>query len=269
MKLAISNIAWKVEEELEISSLMQELGVRVVEIAPGKISSDFTQIGAQDLLKYRLFWNNKNIEICAMQSLLYGHPEMRVFFDSISREKTLRHLKLCADIGEKLGANALVFGSPKNRLIPNDCDHMEIAEEFFDDIGQYCKRKGSAFCLEPNPPEYGANFLCHTKDAIDFVRKVDNDGLKVNIDTGTIIMNQEDYKEILDYGLAYAGHVHISEPFLNPIDKNREIYKNIIEILNEFDYSGCVSIEMKADSKRQNIGTVRDVLKYICSLFIQ
>lgn len=269
MKLAISNIAWEVEEELEISSLMQELGVGGVEIAPSKISSEITQIGAQDLLKYKMFWNNKKIEICAMQSLLYGHPEMRIFFDSISREKTLRHLKLCADIGEKLGAKALVFGSPKNRLIPSDCDHIDIAEEFFDDIGQYCKGKGSAFCLEPNPPEYGTNFLCHTKDAIDFVREVDNDGLKVNIDTGTIIMNQEDYKEILDHGLAYAGHVHISEPFLNPIDKNRKIYKNIIEILNEFDYSGCISIEMKANSKRQNIGAVMAVLKDISSLIGQ
>jgi D-psicose/D-tagatose/L-ribulose 3-epimerase len=267
MKLAISNIAWEVEEEHDISCIMRELGVDGVEIAPSKISSDITQIGAQDLLNYKNFWNNKDIEIIAMQSLLYGHPEMRIFFDSTSREKTLHHLQLCADIGEKLGVKALVFGSPKNRFIPSDYDYMDAAKEFFDDIGRYCKRKGSAFCLEPNPMEYGANFLCHTKDAINFVKEVDNDGLKVNIDTGTIIMNQEDYKEILDYGLAYTGHVHISEPFLNPIDRSRDIYKNVINQLNEFDYSGCISIEMKANSQKQNIEAVKGVLKDIRPLF--
>jgi len=267
MKLAISNIAWEAEEEHEISCLMQELRVCGVEIAPSKISSDITQIGAQDLLKYKIFWNKRNIEIIAMQSLLYGHPEMRIFFDSNSRELTLRHLQLCADIGEKLGVKALVFGSPKNRFIPNDCNYMDTAKEFFDDIGRYCKRKGSAFCLEPNPKEYGANFLCHTKDAIDFVKEVDNEGLKVNLDTGTIIMNQEDYKQILNYGLAYTGHVHISEPFLNPIDMNRDIYKNIINRLNDFDYSGCISIEMKPNSQKQNIEAVKGVLKDIRPLF--
>lgn len=269
MKLAISNIAWEGEEEHEISHLMQELGICGVEIAPSKISSDITQIDAQDLLNYKNFWNNKHIEIIAMQSLLYGHPEMRIFFDSTSREKTLHHLQLCADIGEKLGVKALVFGSPKNRFIPDDYDYMDTAKEFFEDIGRYCKRKGSAFCLEPNPTEYGANFLCRTKDAITFVREVDNEGLKVNIDIGTIIMNREDYRDILNYGLAYTGHVHISEPFLNPIDTDRDIYKNIINLLNDFDYSGCVSIEMKSTFQKQNIETVKGVLKDICHLFSQ
>jgi sugar phosphate isomerase/epimerase len=267
MKLAISNIAWEVEEEHEISCIMQELGVEGVEIAPSKISSDITRIGAQDIWKYKTFWDNKSIEIVAMQSLLYGHPEMRIFFDSSSREKTLFHLQLCADIGEKLGVKALVFGSPKNRFIPNNYDYMDVAKEFFDDIGRYCKRKGSVFCMEPNPTEYGANFLCRTKDAINFVKEVDNEGLKVNIDTGTIIMNQEDYKEILNYGRTYIGHVHISEPFLNLIDKSRDIYKSIINRLNELDYSGYVSIEMKANPQKQNIESVKGVLKDIHPLF--
>ncbi len=267
MKLAISNIAWEAEEEHEISCIMQELGVGGAEIAPSKISSDITRISANELRDYKSFWNNKHIDIVAMQSLLYGHSEMRLFFDSISREKTLGHLQLCADIGAELGVKALVFGSPKNRIIPADYDYMGDAKEFFDKIGRYCTRKGSVFCMEPNPSEYGTNFLCNTRDAISFVREVDNKGLKVNIDTGTIIANNEDYKEILDDGWDYIGHVHISEPFLNLIDRSRCIYKDLINSLSERNYLEYVSIEMKANPKKQNIEAVKGVLKDISLLF--
>ena len=269
MKLSISNIAWNNSEEEYIASLMQQIGIKGIEIAPSKILPNFAKLKNVDIIKYKDFWQNKGVEIVAMQSLLYGHPEMKIFYDKTTRENTLEHLKLCVDIGEKLGAKALVFGSPKNRYIPdNSIDFEDTAIEFFDLIGTYCYEKGIVFCMEPNPKEYGANFICNTEEALDFVKTVNNEGLKMNIDTGTIIANNEDYKRFLKEALAYAGHIHISEPFLNPIDPNRIIYKELADILRRFNYSKNISIEMKPLSENDNAENVRNTLISMSQLYI-
>jgi sugar phosphate isomerase/epimerase len=269
MKLSISNIAWGIKEDENIASLMQQTEIKGLEIAPSKIVSEFSKINGIDVIKYKDYWLSKDIEIVAMQSLLFGHPEMTIFYDEMSRENTFNHLKFCIDVGKMLGAKAFVFGSPKNRYIPTESKIIakDIANEFFDRVGTYCHKNGVVLCLEPNPGEYGANFLCSTKDAFDFVQEVDNRGLMINIDTGTMIMNNEDYKEIMRTSLDYAGHIHISEPFLNPIDPNRSIYNELANILKYSNYSGSVSIEMKALTEDNNVENVRKALIFIKKIF--
>ena len=269
MKLSISNIAWGIKEDENIASLMQQMEIKGLEIAPSKIVSDFSQINDIEVIKYKDYWLSKDIEIVAMQSLLFGHPEMTIFYDEMSRENTFNHLRFCIDIGKMLGARAFVFGSPKNRYIPTESKKTskDTAIEFFDRIGKYCHKNEVAFCLEPNPVEYGANFLCNTNEALDFVQEVDNRGLMINIDTGTMIMNNEDYREIMTKSLAYAGHIHISEPFLNPIEPSRGIYNEIADILKESDYSESISIEMKALSEVDNAENVENALIFTKKLF--
>lgn len=269
MKLSISNIAWDIKEEENIASLMQQMEIKGLEIAPSKIVSDISKINEIDIIRYKDYWLSKDIEIVAMQSLLFDHPEMTIFYDEMSRENTFNYLKFCIDIGKMLGAKAFVFGSPKNRYIPIESKKISegIANEFFDRVGTYCHKEGAVFCLEPNPGEYGANFLCSTKDTLDFVKEVDNRGLMINIDTGTMIMNNEDCNEIIRTSLDYAGHIHISEPFLNPIDHNRGIYNELANILKYSDYSESISIEMKALSSDNNAENVKKALIFIKNLF--
>lgn len=269
MRLSISNIAWENQENDIIASFMQKIGIKGLEVAPAKIASDLYKTDDVDVKKYKNYWRSKDIDIVAMQSLLFGHPEMKIFYDELSRENTFNYLKICIDIGKMLGAEAFVFGSPKNRYIPVASKRMskDIAIEFFDKVGNYCHNNKVAFCLEPNPVEYGTNFLCNTKEALDFVKEVDNRGLMVNFDTGTMIMNNEDYGNIMEKSLDYAGHIHISEPFLNPIDPCRRIYAEIADMIRESDYSGRISIEMKALSQDDNAKNVEKALIFVKKLF--
>ncbi len=154
-----------------------------MEITPGKLLHE--KINKEEVFKYKHFWNKKGIEIVAMQALLYGHPELKIFEDEKTREKTLEHFKKCIDLGALLGIKALVFGSPKNRNIPDQAkkDHRKIAMDFFDRIGTYASSKKIFFCIEPNPKEYGTNFICTTQEAFNFVRALDNTGIKINVVT--------------------------------------------------------------------------------------
>lgn len=265
--LAVSNIAWEREEDNLIYDMMISNGFKGLEIAPTKIKAKLDEITKNDIRTFKASCNSRGISIVAMQSLLFGRPDLKVFEED--NEKTLEYLKTCVDIGRELGAKALVFGSPKNRVIPESKlnRYIGIAMDFFNQIGSYSRANGMTFCLEPNPREYGTNFICTTEEAIDFVRSVDNEGLKVNIDTGTIITNDEDYKKILTGAIPHVGHFHVSEPFLCPINTERKLHGELSRILGEESYTGSVSIEMKSVDGPGNADNIRNVLEGVRKIY--
>ena len=53
MKIAISNIAWQIEEEPAIANLLQQLNIKGVEIAPTKIWQNPLTTTDAEIKKYR------------------------------------------------------------------------------------------------------------------------------------------------------------------------------------------------------------------------
>jgi D-psicose/D-tagatose/L-ribulose 3-epimerase len=194
---------------------------------------------------------------------------MKIFEDTFSRVKTLNHLMDCISLGEKLGARVVVFGSPNNRRIPDNklSEYSGIAQDFFTELGDFAAKKNTYFCIEPNPKEYGTNFLCETQETIDFLKMIDNKGLKLNFDTGTCILNKENYKKILPDAIQYMGHFHISEPYLAPINQESKIHPDLAEILLCENYKGTVSIEMKSISPVDNFTNVETAVRYVSDIY--
>lgn len=267
--LSISNIAWLAYENSEVLQLMNANGFSGLEIAPTSIWSNVVDVAKKDIFAFKEHVNENGIDIVAMQSLLYGHPEMTIFNEREARNLTLTHLKKCIDLGVELGVSAYVFGSPKNRCIPaqKGPEYQRIAFDFFNNLGDYAYENGGVLCIEPNPESYGTNFINSTVEALKFVKLIDNPGLKINVDTGTIIENREDYYNILKGSMDYIGHVHVSEPFLNPIDKTRSEHSGLAMLLKTQGYCRYVSIEMKKVSETSCISNVKDALDYISKLY--
>jgi sugar phosphate isomerase/epimerase len=268
-RLSISNIAWPAHENSTVLQLMKAKGFSGLEIAPTSIWSNIIDVPKKDIAAFKEGINENGIDVIAMQSLLYGHPEMTIFNDREARNLTLVHLKKCIDLGAELGVNAYVFGSPKNRCIPAQAgpEYQETAIDFFNTIGDYAYDNGGILCIEPNPASYGTNFINSTVQALKFAKLINNPGLKINVDTGTIIENREDYHSILQGSMDYVGHVHVSEPFLNPIDRTRPEHKGLSSLLKTEGYSRYVSIEMKKVSETSCIHNVQDAVNYLSELY--
>ena len=121
-----------------------------------------------------------------------------------ARPKQLRSVTRMA---AALGAGAMVFGSPRNRLredMPVDVAER-IAAEFFGELGAYAAERGLALCLEANAPAYGCDFICRTKDAVALVRRVDHPGLPC---TGRYVDHGHEWGGLSDgdrYGFAVRG----------------------------------------------------------------
>ena len=88
------------------------------------------------------------------------------------------------------------------------------------------------------------------------------DGIKVNVDFGTIIENRENIETIFD-NINLVNHIHISEPNLLKIEERKE-HKELAKFLKSIDYDKYVSIEMK---QTESINNIINVIKYVKEIF--
>lgn len=265
MKLAISNIAWDRSEEATAAELLTELGVGQVEIAPTKAWDSPLEATAADIAAYRAWWEERGMQIVAMQSLNYGHPEFQIFQDAAVRGKFLKYLQDITILGAQLGAKVMVFGSPKNRLVgelPAD-DAQAIAIEFFTALGRTAADHGAAFCIEPNPTAYGCDFVTDSRSGIELVKAVNHPGFGLHLDAAGLTLAGDDPREVIPAAMPFLRHFHLSEPFLEEVGPGKVDHEAIAATLKAEGYANIVSIEMKPGEAGTNVPRTRRAVEYI------
>lgn len=222
-KLSISNIAWDVKDDLKIAQILNKHDVKYIDLAPSKYFKDFKDASITEIKQVKDAWRKQDISIYGMQSLMFGTKDLNLFADNLVQSVMLDHLSSVCRIGELLDARYLVFGSPKNR----DCSVVEddkregIALDFFYRLGEIAKHYNVKICLEPNPKLYGANFLTTTKDTFDFVRKLNHPNIRMQLDTGTMLVNHE-AASVIEHVKDMIGHVHLSQKNLTALGDSCE-----------------------------------------------
>lgn len=261
MRLSISNIAWEQNLDEQMYELMQLLSYNYLEIAPTRIFPEnpydkITEAGhwAQNLIA------NYGITVSSMQSIWFGRSE-NIFKSEHDRQILIDYTKKAIEFAESINCQNLVFGCPKNRILPDNID-ADIAIPFLKIIGDYAYEHNTIIGLEANPTIYNTNYINNTSSAIKLISLVKSSGFKLNLDIGTMIANNEDI-ELIENNVNLINHVHISEPYLEKI-QNRILHNNIAALLSKNNYNGCVSIEMK---KGCSVSELIEIMKYVKSLF--
>lgn len=265
LNLAISNIAWSSIDKLKVYKLLQEIGISAIECAPSLLvesknpydNIERAYFEKEIALQYGL-------KIVSIQSITFGYENLNLFKSKKNRNNFINHMFNVVDFASVLGAKSIVFGSPKNRFIPDYIkeDYKKIAIDFFNEVGNYAYSKNCLINIEPNPVIYQTNFINTHIEAIMLLNDCNSKGLSMNFDTGTILENKENI--IIDDSIVKSiGHVHISEPQLNPIELRSEFHSRIISDLKSFNYDGYVSVEMRNTGKDDNIVVLSEILKYL------
>ncbi len=257
MKLAVSNIGFTKEDEPEIYEFLNKLNYTGLEIAPTRI---FENNPYEHKSEFKNFCENLkqqyNLQVCSMQSIWYGVTQS-IFGTKSDINFLIEYTKKAIDFASEGKCKNLVFGCPKNRNMPVGAN-ISDAEDFFWQISEYAYSKGCFIALEANPEIYGTNFINTTKQAFNFRNTINSKGLSVNVDLGTIINNNESLNEIVK-NIENVSHIHISEPYLKPIE-NRQIHSE----LKILQYNGYISIEM---GKTDDIECFKKCSYYISNLF--
>lgn len=258
MRLAASQIGWEPQEEQEALDILRKRGFGALEIAPTRVAGenpyDDPQAAADFAAGMRRAYD---LAICSMQSIWYGQ-QGSIF--GPERDRLLDYTKKAVRFAEAAGCCNLVFGCPKNRVLPEGKTPQD-AVPFFKELGDYAHSHGAVLALEANPPLYGTNFINTTQDAFAMVEQVDSPGFLVNLDVGTMVENGETV-ESLRGRINLVHHVHISEPNLVRVEA-RALHGQLAALLKEEGYAGCVSIEMKA----QPLAVLDEVAAYVAEVF--
>lgn len=257
MNLSISNIAWSEEYDNEMYNFLDLNGITGIEIAPTRIFPKNPYDTLKEANNYAKTLKEKyGLTICSMQSIWFGCTQ-KIFESIAEREFLIDYTKRAVLFAEEIRCPNLVFGCPKNRVMPDNCD-LSVAYDFFRIIGDFAHKHHTVIAIEPNPPIYNTNFINTTEEAFDFCKRVNSKGIMVNVDLGTCIYYGESIELLYKY-LNMINHIHISEPMLAPI-KKRQLHND----LRKLDYNKFFSIEM---SNQHDADLVKEKIRYIKEVF--
>jgi sugar phosphate isomerase/epimerase len=262
LRLAVSNIAWDPADDDAIAAILRREHAGGVEIAPTKWRERPFDASPSDVAEYRRAWEDRGLEIVSLQALLFGRPDLQLFGTEASRAAMSDYLRRVIDFAATLGAYALVFGSPKNRIrgTLSATEATAIATDFFRDLGAHAHAQRTAICIEANPPAYGCDFITTTREAVDLCRAIDHPGVRVNADLGGMTISGESPAETLPLARDVIGHFHASEPHLAELGAGAD-HASAASGLASINYDGWISIEMRAVGGDGNVAAVDRALR--------
>ncbi len=269
MRVSISNIAWKNEEEAAVAGLLQEKGITGVDVAYTKYWASPADASHEALQKYRQFWSSRGIQIIGMQSLIYGRPDLMLFGDPAVREQMAQYLQAVLRLAGQLGACPLVFGSPKNRLKGDlsEAEAVDSAAVFFASLADTAQHENVILCIEPNPAAYNCDFVRTTASALELVKRVNHPHFRLHLDAAIMSMNGEDIEPALESAAEVLAHFHVSEPQLGVVGEGAVDHPRFAAALRRIGYQGWVAIEMRSGWKSPDINAISPALDYTLKVY--
>lgn len=256
MKLAVSNIAWPASDRDAAYGILAQAGFNGLEIAPGLFLAGAadpfapTEAEADAALAPM---RDAGLTLVSMQSLLFGVSGAALFEGDEPRARLVSAIERAIGLANRLQIPNLVFGSPRQRVFPDNMaaeDALCQAVDVFRHLGERAHAAGTRIAMEPNGRAYGTNFLTRVEAAEAFVRQVDHPGVVLNFDIGALHMEGdfEHVETIAAQALDTIGHVHVSEPNLAPAPADPAQAARAIQALHTVGYAGWYSIEMAASA---------------------
>ena len=268
VEIAVSNIAWDPIIDDAVIEMLQSAKISKIEIAPRASFDNIDQITTADIDKYHEKWTKKGIETIAMQALLFGTSGFNIFAEESVQSDMITYLDKVAMLSQNIGSSRLVFGSPKNRRL-NGLDIEEgkrLYTRFFNKLGDVGAKRNCIFCIEPNPIEYGADFMTDSESTSKVVRELNHPNIMMQFDSGAMIMNREEFDKTIDKNFPLYGHFHLSMPHLKPINKIIEL-SQLADMLMKKNSKLDLSIEMKKVDQNAQLDQLAESIRIAKNLF--
>ncbi len=254
MKLAVSNIAWAVQDRDAAYALLRAHAIDGLEIAPGLFLDGAADVFAPtpaECARAMAPLRAAGLRLVSMQALLFGVQGAALFGDTAARAAFMAGMHRAIALAGALGIPHMVFGSPRQRVIPGGMTSAvadAIAQDVFDRLGDAAQAAGTRLGVEFNPVAYGTNFLNTAAAAADFAARLNHPGVGLVLDVGAMQMNG-DFGSVAAFCAVHApliSHVHLSAPALAPAPDTAQTAMTVFAALQQTAYQGWYSVEMKA-----------------------
>jgi sugar phosphate isomerase/epimerase len=173
MHLAVSNVALPAFDHLPFFSRMRDLGVEAVEISPSRTWPD-PEFGVTStvLSAYRKALAGAGLKVVGLHDLLDDRPDLDMFGDDRTSERTADYLVRLSEICRDLGGRTLVWGPRWRRSLPVRTAWRQC-REFLEALLPRIEPHGTVLCFAPTGLSHGD--LCPTaKDCYLLTNAIDH-----------------------------------------------------------------------------------------------
>lgn len=238
-KLVVSNICIKDISQFQFSCILKLFGIQNVQLAPTTLIDNWDKLPNMSL---EVFTNN-DINVYSFQSITYGLNELNIFHPN-TNELLINHLKRVVDYGILNNIKVFVFGCPRNRkILKVDETNDEIFCNFFKKLGEYIGNHKLTICVEPNSKQYGCNYINTIKEAGELVKKINNKNIKMMVDIGNAMMENDDVNDIYEYkDIIY--NIDVAQEKMLDFRQVKKQHKDFIKLLKDIKYTNKINLEM-------------------------
>ena len=260
MRIAVSNIAWTATEDEDVERSLFEAGVDALEAAPSRLFADPDLVSDSEIDGIRKRLGSRRLDLVAFQSLLFGRPDATLFGAAGERRAFVERLTAMIVLAERMVVPRLVLGSPRNRrLAPgmSVADAVAVAVPVFVQLAERAQEAGTELCIEPNPAQYGCDFVTTPEEGMALVEAVDAPGFGLHLDTAGAVLAGADPVAAIERWGPLIRHLHVSAPDLGEIEDDIVPHHEIAGALRRSGYTGVVSIEMRSAGVADDAERVR------------
>ncbi|RLE61536.1 MAG: sugar phosphate isomerase/epimerase [Thermoprotei archaeon] len=247
MKFSICNELFKDMSFREICSIISEIGYHGIEIAPFTLCEDVRQLDMDNRIELRDTAEQYGVSIVGLHWLLVTPPGLHILSRDIKvREFTKEYLIELVKLNHDIGGKVLVFGSPKQRNIPEGVPRkraFELAVKLFRDVAKVAEDLGCIIAFEPLA-KHLTNFVNTVEEGLSLVEAVDSPSFRLILDVYSMSDENKPYSEIIRRAGRYLSHFHANDTNgLGPGMGNAD-YNEIASALREIGYRGYLSVEI-------------------------
>jgi len=178
------------------------------------------------------------------------------------REATIRYYNEVIDLASDLGANKVlyiagwqIFGTTRQQA-------WDRSKNCLDQIASHADKKGITIVVEPTAA--ATNLIETADDAMELMRSVARDNVKVMFDTLHALYRNEipaDYVRAMRDDLV---HIHVSDSNRVIPGEGRVDWIGLMQALNECGYDGYLTMEIGLDSRTADPDQIaRTALKFL------
>lgn len=229
----------------------QECGFAYVELPLAQVMA--LSDGEFSSMKRRLDSSGIRCEAC--NNFLPGH--IRVTGDAVDRQAIEHYLDGALERAAFLGAEVIVFGSPRSRNVPDGFPEEEAWSQLVDFLRLVEPRAAAmevTVVIEPICRLEG-NIVTTVRDGHRLCREVNREHVRLLADFYHMAIEEEDPETLLTAG-PDIRHVHFADPVgrIYPREPRTEIIE-FLTLLKHTGYDGRVSVEamstaFRADGRR-------------------
>lgn len=172
--------------------------------------------------------------------------DLKVVGPEVDWPRVERYVRTALRRVRLIGADLVVFGSGKARMVPADfarADAEAQLVDFLQLVGDVAKSHAMTVVIEPlNRKE--SNILNSVAEGVALAERVNRPAIRVLADFYHMDEEQEPLRALLDYK-DWLAHIHVADTDRRAPGTGHYPYAEFVDLLTQAGYDGMVSIECR------------------------